>query len=130
MTTRALRDETLRWLRVAALIVVALVALRTVTTPRAITTIASETVSASHAERGDAVIAGGTSVGDEAVEARPVRRARQLHAGLVASAAVLLGMALLAAAAASRRHPPLGTLQLSSRAVPALGGRGPPTPVH
>ena len=116
-----LRRDAIRWLRVAALVVVALVALRVATAPRPLVAIATDTATVT--EPVTLAAAEATPV-DDAVEMRKVRRARPIDPGLLTSLAVL-GIALLAAGLV-RRHDPRITHHFASRAVPVLGGRAPP----
>lgn len=117
-----LRRDAIRWLRIAGLVVVALVALKVATAPRPLVTIATDT--ATVAEPVTMATAEATPV-DDSVEVRKVRRARPVDPGLLASLAVVLGIALLAAGLV-QRHDPRITHHFASRAVPVLGGRAPP----
>ena len=118
-----LRRGAIRWLRVAGLVVVALVALKVATAPRPLVAIATGTVT--EAEPITMAAAESTPV-DDAVEVRKVRRARPLDPAFLAAFAVFLGVALLAAAALVRRHDERIASHFASRAVPVLGGRAPP----
>lgn len=116
-----LRRDAIRWLQIAGLVVVALVALRVATAPRPLVAIATDTATVTEPVTMAAAVA--TPV-DDAVEMRKVRRARPVDPGLLTPLAVL-GIALLAAGLV-RRHDPRITHHFASRAVPVLGGRAPP----
>ncbi|WP_436793201.1 hypothetical protein [Actinospongicola halichondriae] len=125
MTAGSLRDRTMHWLQIAALIVVAVVLVRTITAPRALTSVA---VTADvHADLSTTITHdSGTTADSSAVEARPVRRARQLQPGLIPHLAVLLLAALAAHGAIAQQRGVATSPDLTSRAVPVVGGRGPP----
>ena len=120
---RELRRGAVRWLRVAALVVVALVALRVATPPRPLVSIA---IGSSTAAEPVSLATSEVPAADDVVEVRKVRRARPVDPALLAPFAVFLGIALLAAAALVRRHDLRIADHFASRAVPVLGGRAPP----
>ncbi len=129
MTVGSLRDQTTRWLQIAALVVIAFVLVRTVTSPRVLTSMAGTPA----AQIGVAETIAGletAATSESAVEARPVRRARHVQSGPVPHLAVVLFAALAAVAAATRRRSTHAAPALASRAVPVLGGRGPPPLLH
>lgn len=113
----------MRWLQIAALVVVALVLVRTVTSPRVLTSVAAP----GDTDLSTAVTADGAAAADaSAVDARPVRRARPLQPGLIPQLAIVLFAALSAVGAVTRRRSTDASPQLVSRSVPVLGGRAPP----
>ncbi len=115
----------MRWLQIAALVVVALVLVRSVTSPRVLTSVAVP--GDTDTDLSTAVTADGAAAADaSAVEARPVRRARQLQPELLPQLVIVLLAALSGVGAVTRRRSTDASPQLVSRSVPVLGGRAPP----
>lgn len=122
MTVGSLREHTVQWLQVAALVVLALLALRVVSAPRPLVSVATAPL-----EDPTTMTALVAPTADEIVEARKIRRARPVDPDILPQLAVAVCLALMAAAAAqTRRGDRRITHDLASRAVPVLGGRAPP----
>ena len=121
------------WSRVFALVVLALLALRVVTAPRAMVSVAALAPETDHASSHATSSLGDVEVlesVDDVVEARQIRRARPVEPDLLPYFVTIMGAALLAAAALVRRHDPRIDAAFASRAVPVLGGRAPPAFSH
>jgi hypothetical protein len=115
----------MRWLRTAALVALALLAFRAVNNPRILTDIAGTPDRLANAAT--TLTGRQMPTGDEtAIEARPVRRVRHLQPGMVPDLAVMAFFALAAIAVSTHRRESQASTRLVSRAVPVIGGRGPP----
>lgn len=121
-TASSPRHRAASCLRLVALVAIAVVVVRTGTSPRQIVPVASETTGAEHAEvhRLDADGA------EQAIEARIIRRARQPIADVALFMGALVALLLLAASDPATRRRDDTTPMPGRRCAGAVAGRGPP----